>query len=368
MEHLNLEQFARLRAGRLAGADLLAADDHLASCAQCRDNLQMAPAAAEMWTDLDRQYRAASLAAESHVTFDNLRAYVDGNASPADRMRLETHLLECEDCRAEARDLKSFAAQLQSPVRRYWILAPIAAALLMGVVLMRFHQPAQPQAPQLAVSLRDAGRTIGLDRQGRLVGAAPSDALVEALRDGRIGVTLPEGLHSSSSVLLGADSGASRFHVLSPVGIPVLSDTPEFQWEAVDHARVYKVQVFDADYQLVAASPEVTGTTWTPAQPLKRGKRYAWQVTAIRTGASLRAPQPPDAEARFDVVDAGQAGAIDQARQASAGHLELAVQYAHAGLCREALLETDALERENAGSPLVQQLRAGIAGQCAAQR
>jgi hypothetical protein len=367
VEHLSFDQLARFREGALHGAELLAADDHLAVCSDCRARLQPGSRAAKNWAELGRGWRASALAAEPHIAFESMQAFVDGNASQADRMRLEAHILECPGCRAEVDDLKNFTARMQvppqSPARfnRYLIFGPIAATLLAGLFLMRPHQPPSPALP---IALRDSGKTIGLDQQGRLVGTAADEAITAALREGKISVNLPEGLRGSRSVLLGGPSGETRFRVLTPVGEPVLQDRPELRWDPVEHARAYKVQVFDADYQLVASSPEIKATSWTPERPLTRGKRYAWQATAIGRGPAVTAPQPPDPEARFEIVAATEAGAIEQARHASAGHLELAVRYAHAGLCREALSEIDGLGRENNGSALVQQIRAGLAGQC----
>jgi hypothetical protein len=363
VEHLSSDQLVKLRAGALAGAELRAADEHLAACEECRDRL------AAGWAELAGGMRAAAAAAEPHLSFERLQAYVDGNSSPAERMRLESHLLECQSCRGEVNDLKEFAATLQTRraerFNRYLIFGPIAAALLAGVLWMH---PRQQPAP-LAVSLRDGGRTVGLDRQGRLVGmntalGADRDALLAALRDGKIEVAIPGGLRGNQSVLLGADSGEKRFRVLSPVGERVLQDTPEFRWEALDQTRAYQVRVFDADYQPVATSPEVTGTSWTPERPLARGKDYVWQVTAMRGGPPVKAPQPPDREARFQIVDSATAGAIALARQAQAGHLRMAILFAQAGLCGEALAEMDDLARENPASLLVRQIRAGMASQC----
>ena len=373
MEHLSSDQLAKFRGAALTGAELLAADDHLTACAACRERLQAMAAGVESWMELNHGLRATAAAEGSHISFDSLRAYVDGNASRADRMRLESHLSECPDCRKEAGDLKEFAAQLRkadarsTSHKRYLILGPIAAVLLVGVLLMRPHLP---PAARMAVALQDAGRTIGLDQDGHLVGApagVQNDMLLAALRDGRITVNVPAGLPGSPSVLLGGDTAQNHFRVLSPVAEPVLTDAPEFHWEALDGARAYRVQVFDPDYKLVASSPELAATSWTPDRPLERGKRYAWQVTAIRGASRVTAPQPPDPEARFEVVGAAEAGAIGQARQAPASHLVLAMRYAHAGLCRDALAEIDALQAENAGSPLVRQMRDGIAGQCESQ-
>lgn len=371
MKHLSSDQLAKLREGALPGSELLPADDHLAVCGECREKLAALSTAASAWTELAGGMRAAALAAETHLSFESLQAYVDGTGLQAERMRIESHLLACGSCRDEAADLKDFAAAVKAPRATYTrllIFGPIAAVLLLGVLLLKPHE----HSTQFAVSLRDGGKTVGLDRQGRLVGAdlagaGERDTIAAMLREGRITVTVPQGLRGKQSVLLGAESTERRFRVLSPLGEVVLQDAPEFRWEAFAHARAYRVQVFDGDYQPVANSSEIAGTSWNPERPLERGKRYVWQVTAIGSGSPVKAPQPPDAEARFEVVASADAAAIEQARQGSAGHLQMAALYAHAGLCREALVEIDALERENGGSPLLQQIHASIAGPCDAQ-
>ena len=365
MEHLSTEQIAKFRQGTLQESELLAADAHLAACEICRSKLRSNTLAARSWVELGQSLRASAAASEGHLSFDLLRGYVDGSLPNADRMHVETHLLDCAACRTEVDDLKSFAAGLRSPRaprrNRYLIFGPIAAALIIGFVLTR---PSQAPPPQLSVSLRDSGRIIGLDRKGTLVGGAGSDAAAAALRDGRIAVRRPEGLRSERSVLLGGETKSSGFRITTPVGEAVLTDKPEFRWGPLPGARSYRVQVFDADYRPVASSPEISATNWTPAEPLSRGKKYAWQVTATRGGEQVSAPQPPDPEARFEIVSAEDAAAIDQARRSSAGHLDLATRYAHAGLCRETTGELDALDRENPGSTLLQQIRASVSTQC----
>jgi len=369
--HLSLDQLGKLREGALAASELLDADDHLSECEECRARLATLPMVGPAWAEMIGGLRAAAEAAEPHLSYERLQAYVDGKSTDADRALLEAHLSECEVCRADAEDLKEFASAYEArnrrPARyaRYLIFGPIAATLLLAALLLRPH----PQAVPLAASLEDSGKTIGLDQGGHLVGAevagsAGRDLLLAVLRDHRMVVTIPEGLRSHVSVLLGVDSGETHFRVLNPVGEPVLKDEPEFRWEPLDKARGYTVQIFDADYQPVASSSTITGTSWTPEHPLDRGKQYVWQVTALRNGVPVKSPRPPDAEARFVVVTNGDATAIEQAHQAQAGHLQMAALYAHAGLCHEALTEMEALERENSGSALVQQLLADLANQC----
>ena len=367
MKHLSLDQLGKLRQGSLAGAELLAADDHLTVCPECRAQLAaLAPVAF-----LDEWAGNLAESDASHLPYEVLQSYVDGQNSQADQMRIETHLAACPSCRAEADDLKQFAAQYRARhtgaerYKRYLIFGPLAAALIVGAILI----PRAPRAPELAVSLQDGGKKIGLDQQGRLVGpdagSLEHDLIASALQNGAIAVTFPEGLRGKKSVLLGAGAPAPPFQVLSPVGQAVLNPAVEFRWDALQGATTYQVQVFDTDYQPVAGSPKQSGTSWI-SQPLARGKQYVWQVTAFRGDSTVKAPQPPDPEARFLVIADQDANAIERAREARAGHLRMTVLYARAGLCREATAELDALARENNNAPLANQLRSSLAASCEA--
>jgi hypothetical protein len=338
-----LDQLAKFRDGLMGGADLLAADDHVAECPECREKLDAVSASLANWDSVAQSFTAAVESAEPHVSYQSLQAYVDRTISPAESIRVEAHLMECPGCRREADNLQAFAAGLSSgqPKRsrfnRYLILAPIAATLLVGVLLMRPHD--KPVGPKAAVG---------------------ADEMAAALRDGKLAVHIPAGLGSAPSVLLGGRTAAPKFRAESPVGQMVLEETPVFRWDGVAGARSYKVQVFDTNYQPVLTSGAVTGTSWTPERPLERGKRYVWQTTALRPGGDIKAPEPPDAEARFEIVSSAEAGAIEQARRKGAGHLELTELYAHAGLCREAIDEARGLPV----SAAAQQIQSSLAAQC----
>jgi hypothetical protein len=84
---------------------------------------------------------------------------------------------------------------------------------------------------------------------------------------------------------------------------------------------------------------------------LPRGRVLNWQVTATVNGSAVRAPQPPAPEARFEVVPADTAAAIDGARAEHPGnHLLLAVLLAKAGALDEVSTELDALSVADAAT------------------
>ena len=70
--------------------DLLAADDHIAKCEQCREKLGATVPVAQAWQTL-----RASLASESqqpeHLSYEELAAYVDEKLSGVQREAVESH-------------------------------------------------------------------------------------------------------------------------------------------------------------------------------------------------------------------------------------------------------------------------------------
>src|SRR6185436_19791044 len=91
----------------------------------------------------------------------------------------------------------------------------------------------------------------------------------------------------------------TSFGVTSPVGTMVRSDRPTFRWQPHPDARAYVVAVFDEGLDRVTGSAAVREREWTVTVPLRRGRTYVWQVTAVTAGGRQTAPAPPDPEARF---------------------------------------------------------------------
>jgi hypothetical protein len=374
-QHLSDDQLAKYRLGKLAGSALLAADDHIVLCEECRKKAAEGSSVESKWANLAESIRQTGEFGTPHISYEQLQAYVDRTATPSDAAQLESHIRECGNCRAEVEDLQQFSASLKvkptpaARYQRYMVLGTIAAALVIGVIGAFLVWPGRTGI-KLAISLRDGGSVIGLDNDGRLsvpAGIPDSDrqALVTALRERTIPVSITENLRSNRSVLLGSVRDENKFRVVRPVGEVVLDDKPEFRWQPLKAARSYRVEVFDSNYNLAVSSPGITGTSWTPDRALQRQKIYVWQVTAKGNGVSSKAPQPPEPEARFQIVGAGEAEGIERARSLTPpGHLLLAIRFANAGLCREALGEISALESANPTSPVLAQIRSNLAGQC----
>lgn len=224
--------------------------------------------------------------------------------------------------------------------------------------------PAPPPAPAAEVArLNDGGTLLTLDREGRLSGAdhlppAYQSLLKRTLADGRVEKSAKlDGLVRPPSALMGAGEQSGGFSVVEPAGRVLLADRPTFLWTPLEGATAYVVELYDGDFNLVAASPPLTGRSWVSPQPLARGRVYAWQVKATRDGQEVTSPRPPAPQARFRVLDRAKANELTRARRAyPSSHLTLGLLYAEAGLMEEAERELNLLQKANPGSPLARRL------------
>jgi hypothetical protein len=326
-----------------------------------------------------------------HLTDDQIAQYRRGHAAPQELLVLDDHLAACAECRSRlggestARDLLRWEDGLQrynlepehaeqkpapmAPRGRplVWIPAAAAAALVLAFVGWQALRT-KNQAPLVAVEkyrvvLRDSGFQVALRDDGSVV-APPvvADAgralIADALRTGALPMAPPDPeLASRTVVLRGRGNRTGAFAVLAPVGAVLLSDRPEFQWEPLNGAQSYRVQVYDSEFHEVATSGTLKLTTWRPERALQRGKLFQWQVTALRNGEAVRAPAAPAPEARFRVVDEPTAARIETGRPS---HLLTALLCARAGLRDDARRELEAVLAENPDSELVKKLIASL--------
>ncbi len=194
------------------------------------------------------------------------------------------------------------------------------------------------------VLLKDNGREIRLDRDGKLTGLegfdGPSQQMVTAVLSGER-LTKPkvlEGLTSRRMQLLGESPGEKTFRLLSPLGKVIIEDRPTLKWQPLAGATGYVVSVFDGNFNRIAV-------------PLSRGSNFFWEVTATKDGKEVSAPAAPAARVQFKVLDAENLNALTKVKsQQPASHLALGLMYAHAGLLGEAQSEFRQLVKENPDS------------------
>src|SRR6185436_2442888 len=145
MEHMTSDLFERMRRRELAPGELLVALRHMSACPACS-------ALAERSFDGDVAGMHAALRSATPTEHPDpeleLIPYADGTAGAATREIVESHLEDCDACRAEVADLRTFAKSMQP--RRDWMWLAVAAALAVLIalaVMMNARRDIAPPAP-----------------------------------------------------------------------------------------------------------------------------------------------------------------------------------------------------------------------------
>jgi hypothetical protein len=318
--HLSQRQIEEYRRRVLPPAELLAVDDHVAECPGCRLLLaagEPLSGAFQVWDDL---------------------AGEDGRA-----VGIDLGALVDEGRKRRARGgLRPLAVAL-------WAAGVL---LVAGLIAWLATLPLRREVESLRTEVRTMrnGRPAPAPVAGlEALPAGLRETVIAALRDGRLErpVEIAE-LRGTGAVLRGP-AAASRFSPRSPLATAVLDGRPTFRWSPLPGAESYRVRVFDPDFNPVADSGALpgTGTEWVPAQPLRAGDVYAWQVKARSRGKEVTAPGPTSPQALFRVLEEKQAAAVrSEALTAGSSHLARGVIYARAGLADEAERELGAAVRE----------------------
>jgi predicted anti-sigma-YlaC factor YlaD len=126
-EHFTTQQVERYLGRAMSPAELLAATDHLATCEACRKLLGEAKQLHSSLTSLRADLQAIAGAEPVHLQYEELAAYLDGRADPVDREILESHLQICQQCMAEAQDLRTFKSEMSANSDREY--APVTTTL-----------------------------------------------------------------------------------------------------------------------------------------------------------------------------------------------------------------------------------------------
>jgi hypothetical protein len=341
--HLTDEQVDRFRNRALAPAELLELDEHVSICNECRDRLY----AENRVSDGIRSLRADL---DEHLSYQQLVSCSEGMASAEQRL----HLRDCAMCQGEVQDLSRFRTELaESPrrsnapivmpkreVRRWQIPVGIAAAvLLVAGGVWTATRPTKPASVAQIPAVTPAEAPLPPTERAMLDRAMASNSLDRA--------PVLDHLIVKPSKLLGSRPEEASFDLLTPVGTTVVSDQPLMRWTPVVGATGYVVSIFDERFAKVVESPTLTGTDWKPATALPRGKILIWQVTATARGRHMRAPRPPAAEARFEVVSQEVADHIAAVRRQHPGNALLrAVLLANAGALDDALEALQAMDTD----------------------
>src|SRR5262249_1899343 len=146
--------------------------------------------------------------------------------------------------------------------------------------------------------------------------------------------------------------------LLRPGRNVIAEDQPVFEWQAVEGASNFEVQIADSRGREVANSGRLLSsvTQWSPATPLKRGVIYSWAVSAIVNGQTVTSPAPTAPEMKFKILEASKMRQLEQLRGRGFSRLALGVFYAREGMLAEAEREFQVLVNDNPDSQLAANL------------
>ena len=356
-EHLTTQQLEGYRRRTLEPAELLALGDHLMLCAACRRQLREAIPARE--TILALQTNLRNAASTPPVFWSWM---VDLFSPQSWTLPL---VLRAAGIAATAA-LLILALTLwlwgRSERRDEIVIAPSPTAPSPTPPI--YPSPPPEVAAPILLALIDGGGQVTLDTQGKLSGLeslSPADQqrVKTALTTRKVETprTLRE-LKSALGTVMGSPTGDS-FALLNPIGQILASNRPTLRWRPLRGAMNYQVTITDpqANYKEVAVSPALSGEAWQVDRPLKRGRVYAWQVTARTESGEAKAPALNAPEAKFRVLEQTKADELARAEKAFAGnHLTLGLLYALAGLLDEAEREFQALVKANPESDVAKSL------------
>jgi hypothetical protein len=315
----------------------------------------------------------------SHLTQRQVEEYQRRALAPRELLAVDDHIATCEECRLRlaAREPLSGAlaawedlprvpapAVTRFPFRRPAVIAALAAVLVAVAGLGIWLAERAPE--RLAAELADGRGRVGLGPQGQLVGLESLPAewrrdVAAALRTGRLDRPREIADLAGAEPALRGDTAAAPFSLLSPVATAVAGGRPTFRWTPRADAKSYEVKIFDPDLQTVAGSGLLHATEWTPDRPLPAGTVLDWQVVAHRGNEDLIAPGPQAPPALFRVLAPDQARAVERAaREAGGSPLALGVLYARSGLLDDAERELARVAAANPGSATARGLLASV--------
>jgi hypothetical protein len=379
-EHLTDHDVEAYQQRSLGSGDLVRVTDHLAFCGDCQGRLG-GDDIASVVAGIRKAFLAAPTEAWEHPSGEEIAAFVDGSLDEIDTALVRSHEEECAACAADIADLRKFRAgwTRSSGRRPRWIaaVASLASAAVLAWITLRPSpiaggrpHPDRPGPTESAVVLSDVSGAITLDSHGNWSGwPALSEASDELVRRVLISnrLEIPADvlrLPGARGNLRGGVPEGPVPHLVYPVGVVVEEDRPVFRWQPIPGARRYGVTLaMDGGAPPMDSGP-VLATEWTPPRALKRGQPYVWQLTVYAGSGSTTAPQPPEPEARFFVLDRQALESLEEARGRTSGsHLVMGILDARAGLLDDAEKELKAFAALNPTSPLPSKLLADFRAQ-----
>jgi hypothetical protein len=340
MTHPTPEDLRSYRQRTLPSGELLAVDDHVAGCEECRRAIASGVTAGAA------SQRAWDAVRGEHVPYARIEQYVQGRLHADERATVAAHAELCPQCRREIADLEEYAAT-DARGWNWWALAAAAAVVVVAIAAFWRGNALRSGAPE-ATTRRPAIRTVipvpAATDSTAVASPDPLQALSPSLQ--RVVKALESGILPSASLLSslqppaeqqrsGDRAGEAGIRLLDPAGNVVETDRPTFRWDRAGRGEDVTVQIYDRSYAVVAESPRSRDTSWRVPAPLPRGATYRWQLRIHSAdGRSETVPAPPAPPALFHVLGSESFEELRRARLAGSS-LEVGLISIREGLLSE---------------------------------
>jgi anti-sigma factor RsiW len=114
VQHLTSHQLKDYGKGALTPAALLAADDHLAGCGECRRRIAPVAVSSGAFRALQEGFLRAPEGPTAHLQYTQMAALLDDGLDETEREIVSSHLEGCVSCKNELRELSAFRVELAS--------------------------------------------------------------------------------------------------------------------------------------------------------------------------------------------------------------------------------------------------------------
>jgi hypothetical protein len=120
--HLSEDEIARYCGRKMASAELLAADKHLAACDSCYARLHDTQGGKDKLIAASQAFHITADLESPHLKYEQLAAFVDSQLDDIDRELVESHLEFCAPCATELSDLREVVSQLKGTAAKEMVI------------------------------------------------------------------------------------------------------------------------------------------------------------------------------------------------------------------------------------------------------
>src|SRR5689334_4063207 len=116
-QHLSTTDIDRYRSKAITADEAQLLDSHLAECEECRRIFRDSGRVDAAYGLVRRSLKSVSPSAETHLTYEEMAAYVDDTLDATDHDVIETHMKICADCEGDVTALIKLREAIRSDER-----------------------------------------------------------------------------------------------------------------------------------------------------------------------------------------------------------------------------------------------------------